>query len=693
MDYRRASLATNRQHHVKANSHIYPSFAGDYSNRQTNVPVFDSPVTMWWDEERIESTVDRQFVLSKLRPGEQVRLDEPLLFGDGLTDDTYMEWIELKAKRIFLILVDLGVPDQIFGIVDDSWDDDDLPVPFDQVERLRLTFAKDEKLEKKFFHRQFLYLLRNVQKGEHLYYDDEEVVPLEPVEKRPVGAVAGLTQSNVDKVHLPGRPDDVFVRRRIPLGATAGRMPQEEFLSGIETLRLIEHDHLTTLWASYIHQGSGYLLLTPVIESSLKSCLNVMPQSIKILAKQDRRALLLNWIHCLADAVAYLHEKGLAHRNIKPSNVSFDVDNQIFLSDFSVFGAEKSGFDKETYDHQAPEQITRQIPSGMSSRPSTSRRSGIPGNAFGFSTAQKNFLVSNDSSSIYTSSPGIGSKPSTGSCVQSTHLAGKHDPQTADIYSLGIIFLEIMTFLMKRNSRTFASHRSCKNKTPGRGGGLPDSSFHKNPRQVESWMSLLAKDGKKKEDKIFRSVSHILALIEKMMNPVPDERPGAHDVQEKIYCILIEFCGIGPSSTSRGKIHCTMRESEDNDWDFGFDQLRLASQRAAAEACANFLPVSAIGNRQGVGDSERERMSSLVSSVAWGPGPGSPTPPMSPLRDRAPTRDGDVMSVSSGNKSVTGRSLEGKSRSGSASLGSGTQIGKMKPKRKAKAWQAPIYAG
>ncbi|KAH7397687.1 hypothetical protein BKA64DRAFT_44653 [Cadophora sp. MPI-SDFR-AT-0126] len=690
MDYRRVSLATNRQHLTSANSHIYPSFAGAGPSRQPNGTVFDTPATMWWDEERIDSTVNRQYVLSKLRPDEQVRLDEPLGFGDGLTDDTYMEWIEMKAKRIFLILVDLGVPDQIFGVIDDSWDDDDLPVPFDQVERLQLTYDKDEKLEKKFFLRQFLYLLRNVQKGEHLYYDEEEVVPLELAEKRPVQAVAGLTQSNIDKVHLPGRPDDVFIRRRVPLGTTPGRMPQEEFLSGVEAMRAVEHDHLTSLWASYIHQGSGYLLLTPVNESSLKSFLNVTPQSIKILAKQDRRILLLNWIHCLADAVSFLHKKGLAHKNIKPSNVLLDVDNHIFLSDSSIFGAEKAGFDKETYDYQAPEQAPRQVSGGPVSRPGTARRATTPGNAFGFSAAQQNFLASNDSSSIYTSSSGTGSTPSTGSSAPSIYPPGKHDPQKADIFSLGTIFLEIMTFLMKRTSRNFASHRSSKNKTPGRGGGLPDSSFHKNPRQVDSWMSLLAKEGKKKEDKIFRSVSHILALIEKMLNPIPDERPTAYDVQEKIYCILIEFCGLGPSPESRGRIHCTIREEENNDWNFGFDQLRLASQRAAAEACASVNPALTNGGTSGPVNCGLERTPSVVSSVAWGPGPSSPTTPVSPLRETASARDGDIMSVSSGNKSVTGRSSEGKSRSGSGSQGSAIQNGKPKPK--VKAWQAPVYA-
>ncbi|KAJ5035490.1 uncharacterized protein L3040_007957 [Drepanopeziza brunnea f. sp. 'multigermtubi'] len=648
---------------------------------------------MWWDEERIDATVNRQFVLSKLRPDEQARLDEPLAFGDGLTDDTYMEWIEEKSKRIFLILVDLGVPDQIFGVIDDSWDDDDLPVPLEQVERLQLTYDRDEKLEKRFFHRQFIYLLRNVQKGVHEYYDDEEVVPLELAEKRPLGAVAGLTQSNIDKVHLPGRPDNVFVRRRIPLGATPGRMPQEEFLSGLDTMKILEHDHLTSLWASYIHQESGYVLLAPVNESSLKSFLNMTPQSVKILAKQDRRVLILNWLHCLADAVSFLHSKGHAHKAIKPSNILLDVDNHIFLSDSISFGTEKEGSDKEMYDYKAPEQIIWPPTAPRTSRLSSGRRSvSLQGNAFGFSTAQQNFSASDDSSSMYTFSSAPAQTPSASNSDSSSksYLRETHDPQKADIYSLGAIFLEIMTFLMKRSSRNFASYRSCKNKTAGRGGGFPDSSFHKNFKQVESWMSILAKEAKKKEDRVFRGMSHILALIEKMMNPNPEERPSACDVEERVHHILVEFCGLGATQESRGRIHCLPRKAEEKEWNFGFDQLRLASQRAAAEACASVNPVTANGGTIGLTGAvaySLARTASVVSSVAWGPGPSFPTQPMSPTRPRMISRDADSMSVSSGNKS---RSSESKSRSGSASLGSSMPNGKPKPK--VKAWQAPVYA-
>ena len=680
MDYRRTSLVKHQNQQTNSNSHIYPSFAGVNGTRNTNGILADS-TNMWWDEERIEATVTRQFVLSKLRLDEAERLDQPLGFGDGLTDDTYWEWIESKAKRIFLILVDLDVPDQIFGVIDDSWDDDDLPVPLDQVQRLQLTYSKDEKLEKRFFYRQFNYLLRNIPRGENVYYDDEEVVPLELAEKRPVGAVAGLTHSSIDKVHLPGRPDDILIRRRITLGTTAGRMPPEEFLFGIESMKAIEHEHLTCLWASYIHQGNGYLLLTPANDSNLKAFLTATPQSIKILAKQDRRILLLNWIHCLADALASLHRQGLSHRNIKPSNIMLDVDNGIFFGDTGIFPSttptgEKRGFDKETYDYSAPEQASRPPTTApillLNSRPSTSRRGNsitnslYPTQSFPTLTTSTTNSSSTDTSSIHTSS------------TSSQQSSTKQDPQKSDIYSLGTIILEILTFLLKRASRNFASHRSAKNKTPGRGGGLPDASFHKNRAQVESWIATLAKDASKKEDKIFRGISPILALVETMLSPHPEDRPTAQVVQERLYVILSEHSGLGtPLEGETGKIHCELRSlggAGGEEFHFGFDQM-LASQRAAAEACANVNPTVtqltqlSLGNGGTIYGIEKVEAPVVYSK-----------------------RDGDRASVSTGKtkSSSDGRISRIGSGSGSGSAGSG---GKPKPKPKAKAWKAPVYAG
>ena len=675
MDYRRTSLVLNRQNQAISNSHIYASFAGTgVSSRLANGILADDNNTMWWDDARIEATVTRQYVTSHLRPDEALRLDEHLRFGHGLTDDTYWEWIELKAKRIFLILVELGVPDQIFGVIDDSWDDDDLPIPMDQVERLALTFQKDEKLEKKFFHKQFNYLLRHLQKGEQLVYEDEEVVPLELAEKRPVGSVVALaTHNNIDKVHLPGKPDDVLLRRRIPLGFEKGQISPEDYLSGVDTMKSIQHGHLTSLWASYIHDNCAYLLLTPVNETNLKSVLTITPQSIKILAKQDRRLLLLNWLHCLADALSALHHHGLSHRNIKPSTVMLDADNHIFLGDVGIFPiGEKGGFEKDSYDYSAPENAPRPItstPGVTMSRGATARRptvvSHVPHHASTLSSAASvsTSSNSNETSSIYTNS--TGSNPSTSPPLSSPRALHRYDPHKADIFSLGTIFLEIITFLLKRSTKNFSNHRSSRNKTPGRGGGLPDSSFHKNLSQVESWMDLLAKDASKKEDKIYRGVPHIISLISQMINADPEERPTAEYVQQRIYTILNDYSNIGANRDGLGSgIHCETPKVKDSEWNFGFEELRLASQRAAAEACAAVAPQFtetrsvALGNGGMVNGIERQ-----------------PIRPLHPV-------ESDERSIAT----KTSRSSEGKCKP------EGLQpVGRLKPK--AKAWQAPIYTG
>jgi serine/threonine protein kinase len=509
---------------------------------------------MWWDAGRIEATVTRQFVCSHLLPEEIARLDQPLGFGDGLTDGTYWEWIDEKAKRIFLVLVDLGVPDQIFGVIDDSWDDQDLPIARDQVQCLALTPVKDEKFERKFYYRQFYYLLKTLEKGEHVDYEDFEVVPLNIVDRKPGIAVS----HDLDKVVLPNHSGSPICRRRIPLGAAHGCLSYQDFLYEVSSIRNVQNDHLVSYYASYVHQGCGYVLFTPVSDLSLKSFLTTAPVTFKNLEKKRRRELVLNWIHCLVDTVCFLHTRGLSHGNIKPSTVLFNNENHIFLSDFSRLNPEvltsmATSFDKESYDYAAPEQWYR--PASSQTRPSSGQ--------FG-PTHRKPTMTSPSSSpdnaafSISRSNRNSNSDPITSSQASPLHASAPHlNPQAADIFSLGCVILELLTFLMKKPARSFATHRAAKHKTPGRGGAVLDSSFHKNLGQVELWMGTLAREATKKggggagrgaggdeNTRLFRGVAPMLHVVERMLALHPSERPAALDVQTRMYEILHETCGV-----------------------------------------------------------------------------------------------------------------------------------------------------
>jgi serine/threonine protein kinase len=488
---------------------------------------------MWWDTKRIEATVTRKYVCSHLLAEEIERLNRPLGFGDGLTDGTYWEWIEQKAKRLFLILVDLGVPDQIFGVIDDSWDDEDLPIARDQVERLALTPGKDVKLETRFYYRQFHYILRPLEKGEHTVYEDAEVIALDIAEKKP-----GLASNqSVDRVTLPNHPGQALCRRRIPLGSGPGCLSNEDFLYEVNSIRNVQNEHLVSYFASYVHQGHGYVLFTPVGDFSLKQFLTTTPASFKSLVKQTRRQLLLNWIHCLVDTLTFLHSRGLSHGNIKPSIILFNNQNHIFFSDFTRLNAEllastndKSPFDKEAYDYAAPEQWLRSTSIAASSMHRKSTISSIS-----TSPSTTTFSISRSASDSISTSP-----------LSLVHAPSAHvfSPQAADIFSLGTIILELLTVAMKKTTRSFASHRAARHKTPGRGGAVPDSSFHKNLGQVESWMTQLAGEAKKKDDRLFRGVAPMLHLVERMLAAHPHERPAAREVQTRMYEILHDACGV-----------------------------------------------------------------------------------------------------------------------------------------------------
>ncbi|KAM7183752.1 protein kinase [Rhypophila sp. PSN 637] len=518
---------------------------------------------MWWTPDTIDKAVTRQFVCNHLLPQEIERLDKPLGFGDGLTDGTYWEWIDQKARRIFLILVDLGVPDQIFGVIDDSWDDEDLPIARDQVERLALTPSKDEKSEKKFYYRQFYYLLRPLKKNEHIVYQDNEAVPLDVLEKKQT-LPTGNSGGHVDRVVLPDQPGMVFCRRRIPLGPGGGpeALSQEDLLYEINGIKHVQNEHLVSYWGSYTHLGYAYLLFTPATEYNLKSFLTTTPSSIKNMEKEERRRLVMNWILCLVDTLCYVHNRGLSHGNIKPSTVLFSHDNQVHFADFTRFNADvfaamtdKTSFDKESYDYAAPEQWYRPTSGTLPPSPTHRRATMVS-----FSTSPENPTQF----SISRSLSDYGNNPMALMHAPTPQL----NPQAADIFSLGCVILELLSFLLKKHGRPFAAYRAAKHKSPGRGGAVLDSSFHKNLGQVESWMTQLAKDASKKDnDQVFRGMSPMLHVVERMLALHPSERPAAHDVQTRMYQILRDACGISEP-------HCVHQYGG---WDFGIGSLKLNS--------------------------------------------------------------------------------------------------------------------
>lgn len=603
---------------------------------------------MWWTTELIERTVTREFVCSQLIPEEIKRLNRPR--ADGLT---CWDWIETKAKRLFLILLDLGYQDQIFGVIDDGWDDSDLPIPLDQVGRLALTPFKDEKMEKKFYHWQFNYLLKPLQKGELQHYQDMEIVPMR---KLPVLHVLPPQSQAMDKVELSYVPGQILCRRRIHIGNDPGCMTYGEFSAEVNAIQDLQNSHMSSFWSAYTHQGHGYILLTPASDFSLKSFLTTTPSSIKDLNKQARRRLVLDWIHCLVDTLSYVHSKGLSLGDIKPSTILFTTDNHVFFADLTRLRKENS-FDKESYDYAAPEQWFR--PSASSSSSSSAS------------------LVSRRST--LTSPPTAASIRLAG---PSTHARNPSlNPQAADIFSLGCIILELLSTLLKRPSRAFAAHRSAKHKTPGRGGAVLDASFHKNLGQIESWMTSLAKDAGKKKgtgDEALRGICPMLCVVEKMLSVHPGERPSALEVQTRMYQIITDDSGITEP-------HCVHQYGAGLEYGMGRSRLAAAASSSMGMV-AGFTHDGSEKDTETISSTATKRSSlkSIIGGHARSNSSGSQNSSASASRNSAITNGGNA---SSKRNSVAnnGRDL--------FEWGSGLQAIQNLRISKAKPWQDASHTG
>ncbi|KAK3115957.1 hypothetical protein LTR53_004184 [Teratosphaeriaceae sp. CCFEE 6253] len=333
---------------------------------------------LWWTDERIERKVTRAFVVSKLRGEERQFLDKPLAFGEALTDDTYMEWILDRAKRLFLILTEIGVPDQIFGCIDDSWDDDDLPISLESIRNLELAYENDETLNRKFYDTQFVYLLRQLKAGAHLDYGPKEHIPMEYVNTLP----PAVSLQTWDRVHFPSRPDEVYMRRKYALtDRDAGLAYHDSFLRDVQRARALRHEHIAGLWGSYISEDAGYILSAFVGEHTLGTYIDHRTPAQFLRVQPARRpALLLEWMHCLTDALASLHHRGIPHAAIRPSNILVDCSNCIAFADVGSlrsFQRGKKPYKTETYDYAAPESQICKAPFVLAASPPTSSLSAF----------------------------------------------------------------------------------------------------------------------------------------------------------------------------------------------------------------------------------------------------------------------------------------------------------------------------
>ncbi|KAL5384227.1 hypothetical protein DPSP01_005372 [Paraphaeosphaeria sporulosa] len=243
--------------------------------------------------------------------------------------------VAAKAPRTYIVLRHMECLDMLERLVDAGFSDYRFPVSENNLPDILSTAQKEG-----FNRLQRLILdpamsLERAENGTHQIIADEESVPFR---RQKLLGKGGFGE--VDKVFslitfreyarkCVSRPS-VFRKKSIE----CMRQLEEE----IQILKRLKHRHTVKYVGSYTSPANLGLIMTPIADLDLAEYLQV--------ANAGHHIELRTFFGCLASGLAYLHQSGIRHKDIKPRNILVHHGNILF-ADFGL-SFDFSGADGDT---------------------------------------------------------------------------------------------------------------------------------------------------------------------------------------------------------------------------------------------------------------------------------------------------------------------------------------------------------
>ena len=102
----------------------------------------------------------------------------------------------------------------------------------------------------------------------------------------------------------------------------------EKFLARAYSFTQLEHPHIVRVFDFGIENGTPYLVMSYAPDGTLRQR---YPRGRHLSLE-----IVVSYVKQIADALQYVHERKLIHRDIKPHNILLEPDNQVLLSDFGI---------------------------------------------------------------------------------------------------------------------------------------------------------------------------------------------------------------------------------------------------------------------------------------------------------------------------------------------------------------------
>jgi hypothetical protein len=128
-------------------------------------------------------------------------------------------------------------------------------------------------------------------------------------------------------VHSVKVGQELYARKSIALPRFRQHQIREAIQNELSVTRKLVHPHTIRVFFTYEENDRFYILMDPVADFDLEAFL--IQHSSKPPTRLQQK-MILNWFCCLANTLAFIHSKGVRHKDIKPRNILVKGGDIIF---------------------------------------------------------------------------------------------------------------------------------------------------------------------------------------------------------------------------------------------------------------------------------------------------------------------------------------------------------------------------
>ncbi|KAJ4359869.1 uncharacterized protein N0V89_000425 [Didymosphaeria variabile] len=278
------------------------------------------------------------------------------------------------------------------------------------------------------------------------------------------------------------------------------RLTREDAINEVEHLQRLAHSHIVRVVGTYTLKKDLAILLYPAAEWNLEQYMDEIVESKQSDERTSRCDCLSVAIGCLAQTVKFIHDKNVKHMDIKPANVlvrhlgSTIPKYKVYLADFGIARAYQTAAEADT---ESPTAFTRTY---AAPEVVTQEKRGL----------------------------------------------------SADIFSLGCVYMEMVATLASGNHATLNKRRGNHSNLNKRrelqsilfrnGSDRQQTSYEANISQVQHWFENCAAQAGSSLESV---PDALLDMLPQMIDRSPQLRPQAWKVAACSWEIMVHTCHDG----------------------------------------------------------------------------------------------------------------------------------------------------